>query len=1357
MNIGLDIGSTSVGWAVIDENYAPVKLKGKTAVGVRLFEDGKTAADRRSFRTTRRRLNRRKWRLRLLEDFFDPYLSKEDPTFFARLRESNLSPKDNRKRFTGSILFPDKTDSEFFNQYPTIYHLRKALMTENRQFDVREIYLAIHHIVKYRGNFLSATPVSHFDTSKIDFNSEFGQFNELYQLEYPLSSFEITDSKWAEISTLLMDRDIKKIDKQRQLSKLLTIPDDDKEKATINKQVARNLSKAILGYKSNVNELLQSNAGNIKLDFSAADVDEEINGLMGELDENQQSILSLLLRLYSQLSLNGIIPSGMTLSESMIEKYNCHHEHLKLLKKYVETIDKPKRKAIAEAYSQYVGNDPHKHGHISKDDFYKKVKRNLDKSDLAQQIKKLIENEQFMPKQRTNENGVIPYQLHQKELDKIIQNQAKYYPWLAEKNPVKSHKDAPYKLDELVSFRIPYYVGPLITKDDQAKSSGANFAWMVRKSEGQITPWNFEDKVDRVESANRFIRKMTTKDTYLIGEDVLPDHSLLYERFKVLNELNMIRVDGHKLDVNVKQDIYNDLFKKNKRVTVKQLTKYLEVNLVLTHQPQVSGLSDPTKFNNSLNSWIDLNKIFGSEIMNDSSKYQSLEQIIEWSTIFEDKKIFAAKLKEIDWLTSAQIQQLVAKRYQGWGRLSAKLLSGLTDQNGHSIINIMWNSQRTFMEIQSRPEFAEQIKNANQDQLKNAGNYEDVLNEAYTSPQNKKAIRQVIKVVDDIVRAAKQSPKMISIEFARDDEKSHRTVSRLSHIQQVYATTAKEIIDDPSLTEELNNVPDLSDRLYLYFTQLGRDMYTGKKINIDELSTKYDIDHILPQSFIKDDSLDNRVLTSRAINNGKSDTVPGFQFKNMYPFWAKLQKHDLISKRKLEHLITNPDSIDKFKAQGFINRQLVETRQVIKLAANILANRYPDTKIVEVKASLNHQMREDFELIKNRNINDYHHAVDAYLSGFVGQYLYHRYPNLQSYFVYGKFKKFSSNQVRQSLKFNRFNFLYDLKNSDQKKLVNKSTGEVIIDREMALQQLQRVYRFKYMLVSQEVYTRNGAMFDQTIYSADSGKKLIPIKEGKPTGIYGGYSGNKDAYLAIVKITDKRKTKYQVVGIPVRAADSLSKAKVNEVEYSQLLHEVIAKRLTKFKKNRKTGERIPVIPQFKVVIPKIMYRQLIIDGNHQKFTLGSSTYQYNARQLVLSQESAKTLSISFDKANYSDDKANEMLMAVYDDILDKVNKYFSLYDKNKFRERLNDGRELFAKLPVESKFENNKKIATGKTEILNNILEGLHADPSMGDLKAIGFSTPLGFMQSANGINLSKNAMVIYQSPTGLFSRKVYLL
>lgn len=118
--------------------------------------------------------------------------------------------------------------------------------------------------------------------------------------------------------------------------------------------------------------------------------------------------------------------------------------------------------------------------------------------------------------------------------------------------------------------------------------------------------------------------------------------------------------------------------------------------------------------------------------------------------------------------------------------------------------------------------------------------------------------------------------------------------------------------------------------------------------------------------------------------------------------------------------------------------------------------------------------------------------------------------------------------------------------------------------------------------------------------------------------------------------------------------------------------------------------------------------------------------------------------------------NNRLIKVYDDILDKVNKYFSLYDKNKFRQRLNEGREKFIRLPIDSKFKNNKKIAVGKREILQNILIGLHDNAGTSELKVLGLATPFGKMQTPKGIILSPNAYLIYQSSTGLFERKVYL-
>ena len=60
----------------------------------------------------------------------------------------------------------------------------------------------------------------------------------------------------------------------------------------------------------------------------------------------------------------------------------------------------------------------------------------------------------------------------------------------------------------------------------------------------------------------------------------------------------------------------------------------------------------------------------------------------------------------------------------------------------------------------------------------------------------------------------------------------------------------------------------------------------------------------------------------------------------------------------------------------------------------------------------------------------------------------------------------------------------------------------------------------------------------------------------------------------------------------------------------------------------------------------------------------------------------------------------------------------------------------------------------KQNTLREILKGLHDNPVTGNLKNIGLSTPLGQMQIKSGILLSPEAKLIYQSPTGLFEKRV---
>lgn len=81
-HIGLDIGTASIGYAVIDDDFNLIRRKGRTFAGVYLFKEGETAKERREFRSSRRRRKRTKRRLKLLREIFEPHVKEIDPTFF---------------------------------------------------------------------------------------------------------------------------------------------------------------------------------------------------------------------------------------------------------------------------------------------------------------------------------------------------------------------------------------------------------------------------------------------------------------------------------------------------------------------------------------------------------------------------------------------------------------------------------------------------------------------------------------------------------------------------------------------------------------------------------------------------------------------------------------------------------------------------------------------------------------------------------------------------------------------------------------------------------------------------------------------------------------------------------------------------------------------------------------------------------------------------------------------------------------------------------------------------------------------------------------------------------------------------
>ena len=349
---------------------------------------------------------------------------------------------------------------------------------------------------------------------------------------------------------------------------------------------------------------------------------EDEEEILSQLGDNSE-IFECLKTIYSWYILQDILKGNSYISDAMIEKYNKYNLDLRKLKYIYKTYFPKEYNDMfrKEGKCNYVSFNGKKCKKCNPDDFYKTIKSKIDLLPNNEPEKEIIKNEleenRFLVKLNVTDNGAIPYQLHQKELEKILENQAQYYKTLNENKE---------NIVKLFNFRIPYYVGPLSKKDGK-------WSWIVRNSEENIRPWNFEEVVNTDATAEEFIRRMTNKCTYLINEDVIPKNSLLYSRYCVLNELNNIRVEDNHFDRKTKNNIIENLFYKRKKVTKKMLADYLKTE-GLPYE-NIIGLTDNSNFNSSMSSYIDFKNIFGE--VNESNE-KMIEDIIYWITIFEEKK-----------------------------------------------------------------------------------------------------------------------------------------------------------------------------------------------------------------------------------------------------------------------------------------------------------------------------------------------------------------------------------------------------------------------------------------------------------------------------------------------------------------------------------------------------------------------------------------------------------------------------------------------------------------------------------------------------------------------------------------------
>ena len=1178
-SIGLDIGTNSVGWAVITDDYKvpskKMKVLGNTSkkyikknlLGALLFDSGITAEGRRLKRTARRRYTRRRNRILYLQEIFSTEMATLDDAFFQRLDDSFLVPDD--KRDSKYPIFGNLVEEKaYHDEFPTIYHLRKYLADSTKKADLRLVYLALAHMIKYRGHFLIE---GEFNSKNNDIQKNFQDFLDTYNAIFE-SDLSLENSK--QLEEIVKD----KISKSAKKDRILKLFPGEK-----NSGIFSEFLKLIVGNQADFRKYFNLDE-KAPLHFSKESYDEDLETLLGYIGDDYSDVFLKAKKLYDAILLSGILTvtdngTEAPLSSAMIMRYKEHEEDLALLKAYIrnislETYNEVFKDDTKNGYAGYID------GKTSQEDFYVHLKKLLAGLEGADYFLEKIDREDFLRKQRTFDNGSIPYQIHLQEMRAILDKQAKFYPFLAKNKE---------RIEKILTFRIPYYVGPLAR-------GNSDFAWSIRKRNEKITPWNFEDVIDKESSAEAFINRMTSFDLYLPEEKVLPKHSLLYETFTVYNELTKVRFiaesmrDYQFLDSKQKKDIVRLYFKGKRKVTDKDIIEYLHA---IDGYDGIELKGIEKQFNSSLSTYHDLlNIINDKEFLDDSSNETIIEEIIHTLTIFEDREMIKQRLSKFKNLFDKSVLKKLSRRhYTGWGKLSAKLINGIRDEkSGNTILDYLIDdgvSNRNFMQLihDDALSFKKKIKKAQI--IGDKDNNKQVVKSLPGSPAIKKGILQSIKIVDELVKVMGREPESIVVEMARENQYTNQGKSnsqqRLKRLEESLKGLGSKILKEnvPTRLSKIDNNALQNDRLYLYYLQNGKDMYTGEELDIDRLSN-YDIDHIIPQAFLKDNSIDNKVLVSSASNRGKSDDVPSLEVvKKRKTLWYQLLKSKLISQRKFDNLTkAERGGLSPEDKAGFIQRQLVETRQITKHVARLLDEKFNNkkdennravrtVKIITLKSSLVSQFRKDFELYKVREINDFHHAHDAYLNAVVASALLKKYPKLEPEFVYGDYPKYNSFRERKSAT-EKVYFYSNIMNIFKKSIsladgtvierplieVNVETGESVWNKESDLATVRRVLSYPQVNVVKKVEVQSGGFSKELVQPHGNSDKLIPRKTKKmiwDTKKYGGFDSPIVAYSVLVMAerekgkSKKLKPVKELVGITIMEKESFENNTIDFLE------------------------------------------------------------------------------------------------------------------------------------------------------------------------------------------------------------------
>ena len=323
--------------------------------------------------------------------------------------------------------------------------------------------------------------------------------------------------------------------------------------------------------------------------------------------------------------------------------------------------------------------------------------------------------------------------------------------------------------------------------------------------------------------------------------------------------------------------------------------------------------------------------------------------------------------------------QLLRTRY-GFDEDSARVLANVTFQPDYGSLSTK-AMRKILPYMKGGNEYSLACEYAGYRHSKKSQTREELDNKVYKDkldllPKNSLRNPVVEKILNQMVNVVNQAidsygkPDEIRIELARELKKSAKEreemttqINESSRLHEQYRTLLEEEFGLQNVTR--NDI--LRYKLYLELEANGyKTLYSNTYVPREKIFSKeFDIEHIIPQAKLFDDSFSNKTLEARAVNLVKSNstaydyvqTLGEDELTRYKERVESLFQQHKISKSKRDKLLMTEADIPS----GFINRDLRDSQYIAKQAREMLEELVKF--VVPTTGSVTDRLREDWQLV----------------------------------------------------------------------------------------------------------------------------------------------------------------------------------------------------------------------------------------------------------------------------------------------------------------------------------------------------------------------------------------------------------